>query len=92
MAVQDPSPIAAKAAHPFVVPGELQAERRRRVARVKRAIRRQTSGGVQHLNVELNGDTLVLSRQLHQFLLQAESPARGDGSSGRRNPRQPDSG
>jgi hypothetical protein len=67
MAVQDPTPIAAKAAHPFVVPGELQAERRRRVARVKRAIRRQTSGGVQHLNVELNGETLVLRGRCTSF-------------------------
>jgi osmotically-inducible protein OsmY len=42
-------------------------ERRRRVARIKRGIRRQTSGAVHDLQVEVSGETLVLRGRCVNF-------------------------
>lgn len=67
MSVRNSSPIAAEATQPFVVSADQNAEQRRRLVRIKRAIRRKTSGGVQHLSVELNGDTLVLRGSCSSF-------------------------
>jgi hypothetical protein len=58
---QETSPASiAKPAVDFVVPPDSQDETRRRVARIKRAIRRSTRGGVRELNLELRGDELLL--------------------------------
>jgi hypothetical protein len=42
-------------------------QQRRKMARVKRAIRRQTSGGVQELAVEMHGDSLLLRGRCLSF-------------------------
>ncbi|HEY2880878.1 MAG TPA: hypothetical protein VGJ15_00560 [Pirellulales bacterium] len=42
-------------------------QERRKMARIKRAIRRQTSGGVQELAVEMQGDSLLLRGRCLSF-------------------------
>ena len=44
---------------------------RRRLVRIKRAIRRKTSGGIVDLAVEVQGESLVLRGRWREFLLQA---------------------
>jgi hypothetical protein len=47
-------------------PGKVD-EQRRRLASIKRSVRRQTSGAVQELRVEVTGDTLVLRGRCANF-------------------------
>ncbi|HZZ29679.1 MAG TPA: hypothetical protein VFE46_16905 [Pirellulales bacterium] len=42
-------------------------EQRRRIVRIKRSIRRQTSGAIHELQVETTGDTLVLRGHCANF-------------------------
>ncbi len=42
-------------------------EQRRRLASIKRSVRRQTSGAVQELRVEVTGDTVVLQGRCTNF-------------------------
>jgi hypothetical protein len=51
----------------FALPSELPEAQRRRVARIKRAIRRTTSGGVRELKLEIRGDELLLHGQCASF-------------------------
>jgi hypothetical protein len=65
---QDTSPASiAKPAVEFVVPPDVHEEQRRRVARIKRAIRRNTSGGVRELKLEMRGDELLLHGKCASF-------------------------
>ena len=66
---QDTSPASiAKPAVDFVVPPpDVQEEQRRRVARIKRAIRRTTSGGVRELKLEMRGDESLLHGKCASF-------------------------
>ena len=66
MALQHASPSTAKSTENLVLPTEQQSERRR-VARIKRKIRQQTSGGVQQLKVELAAGTLILRGICNSF-------------------------
>jgi thioredoxin-like negative regulator of GroEL len=66
MAFQDTSPIV-KAMDSIVVPAKADDEQRRRVARIKRTIRRQTAGGVHQLKVEVTSDTVYLRGHCASF-------------------------
>ena len=50
-----------------VVPARQDDEHRRRVARIKRSIRRETSGGVHQLKVEVSEGTLRLRGRCSSF-------------------------
>jgi osmotically-inducible protein OsmY len=67
MAVQNTSPAAVKPVDDIVLPSKPHDDQRRRLARVKRAIRRQTGGGVHQLKVEVNGETLLLRGRCASF-------------------------
>ena len=66
MAIPHVSPAVAESADNIVLPTEQQSERRR-LARIKRKIRQQTSGSVQHLKVELADGTLTLRGSCNSF-------------------------
>jgi osmotically-inducible protein OsmY len=66
MAIQHVSSPAVESADNLVLPTEQQNERRRLV-RIKRKIRQQTSGGVQNLKIELADGTLTLRGSCNSF-------------------------
>jgi osmotically-inducible protein OsmY len=67
MAVQNTSSAAAKVVHNIVLPAKLHDDQRRRLARIKRAIRSQTGGGVHQLKVEASGEMLLLRGRCASF-------------------------
>ncbi|HEY2826365.1 MAG TPA: hypothetical protein VGJ04_02100 [Pirellulales bacterium] len=68
MSVHETSPAAAaKPADHIVLSTKLHDEQRRRLARIKRTIRRKTGGGVHELKVEMNSDTLRLRGHCSSF-------------------------
>jgi hypothetical protein len=66
MAIPHVSSPAAESADNLVLQTEQQSERRR-LARIKRKIRQQTSGGVQNLKIELAAGTLTLRGSCNSF-------------------------
>jgi osmotically-inducible protein OsmY len=67
MAMQNTSSMAAKSADDMLVPPQPSDEHRRRIARIKRTVRRQTAGAVHDLKVELTTDTLFLRGHCASF-------------------------
>jgi hypothetical protein len=65
--MQNTSHATDKSVANLVLPAEQQDEQRRRMARIKRTIRRQTGGGVHQLKVEVSGDTLLLRGRCASF-------------------------
>ena len=67
MALQDTSPTVADAVDNVVVSAKANDEQRRRIARIKRTIQRQTAGGVHQLKVEVTTDTVLLRGRCASF-------------------------
>jgi osmotically-inducible protein OsmY len=65
--IQNSLPTATQPVSKVVLPTETVDEQRRRAARIKRSIRRQTSGAVQNLQVELRGEMLMLRGHCANF-------------------------
>jgi hypothetical protein len=64
----DTSPASvAKPIVEFALQAEMLEDERRRVARIKRAIRRTTSGGVRDLKLEIRGEELWLHGRCASF-------------------------
>jgi hypothetical protein len=65
---QDTSQAApAKPVVELAINSPLLEEQRRRLVRIKRAIRRKTSGGIRELKMELRGDELLLRGSCSTF-------------------------
>jgi hypothetical protein len=65
---RDTLPVSiAKPIVEFALQSEMPEEERRRVARIKRAIRRTTSGGVRDLKLEIRGAELWLHGRCASF-------------------------
>jgi osmotically-inducible protein OsmY len=67
MTPQNTSSSAAKSVDNIILPRQLNDEQRRRVARIKRSIRRQTGGGVRQLKVEVSDGRMLLSGRCASF-------------------------
>jgi osmotically-inducible protein OsmY len=67
MALQDTPTTVAETVDSMVVSAQAQDELRRRIARIKRTIRRQTAGGVYQLKIEVTSDTVLLRGRCASF-------------------------
>ncbi len=67
MALQDTPPTVADAVDNIVLSAKANDALRRRIASIKRTIRRQTAGGVHQLKVEVTTDTVLLRGRCASF-------------------------